>query len=202
MAIFNTVDDTSNFTKNGTSNDDFYYVDNKKVQINENENGGEDTVYSPISYTLNDNIENLTLTTMLDAEKIKLSDGSIGYLYGHPAKYKLDNCQGNSNYIVGGSIPSGTCGIVSVKNILIQAGILPEDSETIINKSDISYMNGQFWHTDYSDINNPISYVIDSNLLDSLEGELVQYAREHLYVDNIGTTNNLQRQLLLSHWFS
>ncbi len=44
MAIFTTVDDTNNFTKNGTSNDDFYYVDNKKVQIIENENCGEDTV--------------------------------------------------------------------------------------------------------------------------------------------------------------
>ncbi len=31
MAIYNTSDDIKNFIKNGTTNDDFYYVDNKKV---------------------------------------------------------------------------------------------------------------------------------------------------------------------------
>ena len=200
MAILNTADDTNNFEKNGTSSDDFYYVDNEKVQINENENGGEDIIYSPISYALCDNIENLTLTTMLDAEKIELPDGTIGFLYGHPAKYKLDNCQGNSSLVINGYIPAGTCGIVSVKNILIQAGILPEDSEDIINQSNISYINDEYLYTDYSDRNNPISYPIDPNLLDSIEGELIEYAQEHFYVDDQGTTNNLQRQLLLNHW--
>lgn len=43
MAIYNTSDDIKNFIKNGTTNDDFYYVDNKKVEIIENENGGEPT---------------------------------------------------------------------------------------------------------------------------------------------------------------
>lgn len=37
MAIYNTADDTNNFIKQGTSNNDSYYIDNTKVTIIENE---------------------------------------------------------------------------------------------------------------------------------------------------------------------
>ena len=70
MTIYNTADNVNDIKKKGTNNDDFYYIDNEKVQIIEESNGGEDTVYSTLNYTLGNNIENLTLTTMLDAEKI------------------------------------------------------------------------------------------------------------------------------------
>lgn len=77
MAIYNTADDTNNFIKQGTSNNDSYYIDNTKVTIIENENAGEDTVFSTIDYTLNENIENLTLTTILEAEKIEIPNLSL-----------------------------------------------------------------------------------------------------------------------------
>ena len=137
MAIYNTADDTNNFIKQGTSNNDSYYIDNTKVTIIENENAGEDTVFSTIDYTLNENIENLTLTTILEAEKIEIPNlsGEIGYLYGHPAKYRLDNKQGD-NYLIFNNTDtspvSADCGIVAVKNILIQSGIIPEDVHSLI----------------------------------------------------------------------
>ncbi len=33
MTIYNTADNVNDFKKKGTNNDDFYYIDNEKVQI-------------------------------------------------------------------------------------------------------------------------------------------------------------------------
>jgi Ca2+-binding RTX toxin-like protein len=45
----------------GGAGNDFYYVDNVGDSITENDNEGTDTVFSTVSYTLQDNLENLTL---------------------------------------------------------------------------------------------------------------------------------------------
>ena len=45
----------------GGAGDDVYYVDNSGDSVIENENEGNDTIYSSISYQLPDNVENLTL---------------------------------------------------------------------------------------------------------------------------------------------
>lgn len=60
MVLKNSVDAVNNVI-NGTNDDDEYYIDNTRVQINENQNCGNDTIYASIDYTLGDNIENLTL---------------------------------------------------------------------------------------------------------------------------------------------
>ena len=46
----------------GGADDDTYYIDNKSDIVFEDNNAGEDLLYSSLSYTLGDNIENLTLT--------------------------------------------------------------------------------------------------------------------------------------------
>jgi Ca2+-binding RTX toxin-like protein len=45
----------------GGLGNDTYYVDNSSDSVRENANEGVDSVYSTVSFTLNDNIENLTL---------------------------------------------------------------------------------------------------------------------------------------------
>ncbi len=46
----------------GGSGDDIYYVDNTGDVITENSNEGTDTIRSSVSYTISDNVENMTLT--------------------------------------------------------------------------------------------------------------------------------------------
>ena len=46
----------------GGAGNDTYIVDNASDTVTENENEGEDIVYSSVSHTLSANVENLTLT--------------------------------------------------------------------------------------------------------------------------------------------
>lgn len=46
----------------GGAGDDYYYVDNTGDRVIENANEGKDTVWSSVSYTLSENVENLALT--------------------------------------------------------------------------------------------------------------------------------------------
>ncbi|WP_210397906.1 calcium-binding protein [Motiliproteus sediminis] len=64
----------------GGSGDDTYVVDNASDQVIELPNEGNDTVYSSISYTLTDNVENLVLTgaNVLDGTGNQLSNKLTG----------------------------------------------------------------------------------------------------------------------------
>ncbi|WP_287468314.1 calcium-binding protein [Hydrogenophaga sp.] len=53
-------------TLNGSAADDQFFVDNNGDVVSEAPNQGIDTVHSAISYTLADNVENLTLTGVID----------------------------------------------------------------------------------------------------------------------------------------
>jgi len=100
----------------GGAGDDIYYVDNPGDVILEKENEGRDTVQSDISYTLADNMEDLTLISYAIPER-GLIDGQEVLVFGYPKKNELDYMQGDKNteYL-------GTCALTSIANLLIQAG--------------------------------------------------------------------------------
>lgn len=91
----------------GGSGDDTYYVDSSGDTITEYANQGIDTVQSSISYTLGDNLENLTLKSSfsfyslngfgnaLDNRIIGNSDGNS--LYGYQGNDTLDGGFGNDS---------------------------------------------------------------------------------------------------------
>ncbi len=84
----------------GGIGDDTYFVDNSRDSITENANEGVDTVYSSVSYTLSDNVENLTLsgTDAIDGIGNSLSNR----LLGNAAANTLKGGSGN-DYIDGGA---------------------------------------------------------------------------------------------------
>ncbi|MEI7473899.1 MAG: calcium-binding protein [bacterium] len=122
-----------NDTMIGGAGDDTYYIDSVKDIIIENENEGNDTVSSSFSYTLGNNIENLTLTGTSGNNVSVLSTGKQVITYGESSLWKnyLDYAQGDNSYNY-----LGDCGIVSCENILIQAGALSK-------KTGYTYLSGR-----------------------------------------------------------
>lgn len=91
----------------GTGNDN-YYVDNVSDMITEYANEGTDRVYSSISYTLTDNVENLTLTgtDAIDGTGNALNNsitgnGADNHLYGLAGSDTIQGSAGNED-IYGG----------------------------------------------------------------------------------------------------
>ena len=64
-------------TLTGTTGNDVYTVDNSQDVIVEAVNGGTDTVYSSVSYTLPGNVENITLTGVLNINATGNRDANI-----------------------------------------------------------------------------------------------------------------------------
>ena len=83
----------------GGAGNDLYYVDNTGDVVTENSNEGTDTISSSVSYTLSDNVENLTLT----------GTGSISgtgndldnYIIGHSGSNIIDGGSGADSMIGG-----------------------------------------------------------------------------------------------------
>lgn len=86
-------------TYNGTPADDVYIVDHELDEINEEIDGGIDTVYSSRSYTLPANVENLTLTGFLNINGIGNSLDNV--FIGNDSDNIFDG-KGGSNIAYGG----------------------------------------------------------------------------------------------------
>jgi Ca2+-binding RTX toxin-like protein len=83
---------TGNDTMFGSVGNDTYYVDSTGDRVSENSNQGTDRVYSSISYTLGDNVENLTLQgTAANGFGNQLNNAIIG----NDANNRLDGGRGN-----------------------------------------------------------------------------------------------------------
>ena len=123
----------------GSSENDNYIINSEKDVITELENGGIDSVSSIVSYTLNSNIENLTLA---DVVKKEIINGTACLVYGNPDdnRWNLDFnqdddgivkiCDATSELITTENIKYflGDCGITCVENILIQAGKISNET--------------------------------------------------------------------------
>lgn len=91
----------------GGLGDDIYYVDNLGDQVIENENEGNDTVRTAISYELLDNVENLELigTGNINGVGNELDNTIIGnsgnnILYGKSGTNTLKGGKGDDTYII------------------------------------------------------------------------------------------------------
>ena len=83
----------------GGAGNDVYYVDDIGDVVIENANEGIDTVYSSISYTLSDNVENLTLTGTVAINGTGNALNNI--ITGNMANNVLDGGDGNDTVISG-----------------------------------------------------------------------------------------------------
>ncbi|MES2771957.1 MAG: calcium-binding protein, partial [Pseudomonadota bacterium] len=110
----------------GQDGDDIYYVDNAGDQTIEQAGQGHDRVQSSISWTLADNLEDLTLLDFAKAEH-GLVDGTAVLVYGYPKANELDYMQGDAvdNYF-------GTCALTSIANLITQT-VRPTSEAQIVN---------------------------------------------------------------------
>ena len=109
----------------GGLGNDTYYVDNINDSIVEHANQGTDTIQSSITYTLGNNIENLSLLDFSKPEKGQV-DGEAVLVYGFPKRNELDYMQGDAieNY-------QGTCALTSIANIITQTGTPTTEGEVV-----------------------------------------------------------------------
>ena len=84
----------------GTSRDDVYYVTRSDDKIIENPNGGDDTVYSNVSYTLPNHVENLVLTGT--ANIFGAGNNSNNILIGNEGRNRLNSGRGDDIVYGGG----------------------------------------------------------------------------------------------------
>lgn len=100
----------------GGKGNDSYFIDNPGDKVVEQAGEGIDTVYSRISTTLGENVENLVLLDAGTPQRASM-DGKSVLVYGAPHDYHLD-------YDQGGDLAGydGTCGEASISNVLTLAG--------------------------------------------------------------------------------
>jgi VCBS repeat-containing protein len=83
----------------GGQGDDNYFVDNSTYTITEAADAGTDTVYSRLSYSLGDNLENLVLLNTYGAWD-GTGNSADNSLTGNDAPNRLDGGAGNDTYLV------------------------------------------------------------------------------------------------------
>ena len=87
-------------TTTGTPGDDVYYVTRSDDTIIEDPNGGDDTVYSSVSYTLPNYVENLVLTGT--ANIFGAGNNSNNILIGNEGRNRLNSGRGDDIVYGGG----------------------------------------------------------------------------------------------------
>ncbi|BEV16155.1 calcium-binding protein [Herbaspirillum sp. DW155] len=109
----------------GGKGNDTYVVDDIGDKVVELAGEGIDTVYSKISHTLGDNLENLTLMDSTSAQAGTVN-GKAVLVYGFPHNDDLDYSQGDE-------VPGyrGTCGETSVANICIMSGLQETEADVV-----------------------------------------------------------------------
>lgn len=86
--------------RQGSLGDDVYYTTHTKDSIIEQENGGQDTVYSNVSYTLPTYVEDLVLTG--DENIYGAGNNSDNILVGNRGNNRLNSGRGN-DFVYGGA---------------------------------------------------------------------------------------------------
>lgn len=118
----------------GTLSDDVYIVDHELDEINEEISGGIDTVYSSRSYTLPDNVENLTLTGFLNIngtgnslDNVFIGNDSDNIFDGKGGNNIAYGGKGNDVYWNTAAVEYADEGIDTIINR--HGGVLPEHIE-------------------------------------------------------------------------
>ncbi|MBU3626460.1 calcium-binding protein [Polynucleobacter sp. JS-Safj-400b-B2] len=109
----------------GGLGNDTYVVDNRGDTVVELAGEGVDTVQSKISYTLGNNVENLTLLDFSNFER-GIVNGINVLVYGYPKSNELDYMQGNA---VAGY--KGTCALTSIANLATESGIATTEAQVV-----------------------------------------------------------------------
>ncbi|MEW6292453.1 MAG: calcium-binding protein [Pseudomonadota bacterium] len=87
-------------TQTGTAGNDAFTVDHPQDQIVEQPGQGNDTVSSSVSYTLPGNVENLTLTGMVNIDGTGNSSDNV--IRGNSGNNRLDGGGGYNDQLIGG----------------------------------------------------------------------------------------------------
>jgi Ca2+-binding RTX toxin-like protein len=181
-------------TQTGTAGNDTFTVDHESDVIVEQSNGGVDTVIASHSYTLPTNVENLTLTGVLNSsatgnalDNILVGNNNDNYLDGAGGIDTASGGAGNDLYInVEQIIESPGEGIDTW--ISINGGTLPDNVENLY----LSDGRTTRWYS-VTGIGNALDNVItsggDGDTLDGKTGAdtyLVNHNNVTVYVDSTG----------------
>ena len=164
----------------GGNGNDTYYVDNVHDVVTELAGQGSDSVFSTISYTMTDNVENLTLTGVAAINGVGNAGDNL--ITGNDAVNNLQGGDGNDTLIGGGGndILNGGLGNDTLK------GGLGDDSYNVDSTSDVIV---ELAGEGSDSVNSTITWSLGANL-------------ESLYLKgtaNIDGTGNSQDNLLMGN---
>ena len=132
----------------GRGGNDIYFVDNAGDQLVENINEGIDTVYSTITYTLADNVENLTLLGggALDGtgnalDNVIVGNAAANYLWGGAGDDTLDGGDGD-DVLMGGAGADVLTGGAGADRFAFRVGDLDADPARSDMIADFSRADG------------------------------------------------------------
>jgi Ca2+-binding RTX toxin-like protein len=158
------VGGTGSDTMAGGTGNDTYYVDDPADVVTENANEGTDTVRSSVSYTLTDNLENLTLT---GADAINATGNDLNNsIYGNAAANTLTGNAGD-DYLdagAGNDILMGGTGndvLVGGTGIDTMAGGLGNDTYYVDDPADLIAENV---NEGTDTVRSSVSYTLSDNL--------------------------------------